>query len=779
MNLSKLRQMSVAGDMSVQALQYLLNCRGECEHLDYKEALNLKIDHVCAGFGRDVVAMRNVGGGYIVVGVKDKSWTCVGLDQHFEQDTKQLRDLVRKATGLDIEVDVVTSKIPIDKQSREFALILVRSTAKRTKLRSPSICRGGFHVKEDWGIRDGDIYFRKGDQTVRISSEELADLISNLIDSENNSPVEQEQVEPSPFAVESELYRLLPREHDLFVGRSRLLAETISAIEQDPRIWIVNLYGPGGVGKSAIATHLVYYYFRQRKFDVILQLSAKDTQLTNKGIVRLQPTLYSLENLLDNILFLYGFEEFVNESLEMRIDLTKELLSEKTVLLILDNMETVHDGRIMDFVRKLPPNSKAKVLLTSRQRSQAWEFPVHVNELDQAEVIEFLQIKSGEMNLDLALNANFQEIALKIHKASGGLPLAIQWILGEYNITQDLEAVVSRVRNPESPLLEFSFRNSWNVLSIDAREALSVLSIFEDAPTLHLWYTALDWSGEKLGHALEQLIEATFVSKIVNGSTGYETYVALPITLEFARNELSKMGSLETSARLRYQRYIQEMELVAAETDRSSNLFEQLGIIRGTEKRAVFMAKKAEVQKEALDYAEAEHLFQQALEIDPRSVYVLVQYGLFKLQLAQIGDAIRLIEQAKQYCNKNNGFFIHYSLSRVYDEERNRKKVELCLRKALEYDPEHPVALHQLGVVVSRLGRYDEAIKIFDDLISQENKRRSGPSATLVFAYRTKVINLRKANRNEEAEVVLGQALEQTRYWPHLTNYVYQLESLK
>ena len=173
MNLHKIRHMAIAGDMSVSALRYLLECKGECEHLDYKQELHLDTNPGLAGFARDVLGMKNVGGGYIIVGVRDKTWEPIGNKQTIADDTKKLRDAVRKATGLDLDVDIVKHSIPVFGEQREFTLILTRGPSKLSKRRTPSVCRIGFHPRESWGLRDGDIYFRKGDETVRVKSEDL------------------------------------------------------------------------------------------------------------------------------------------------------------------------------------------------------------------------------------------------------------------------------------------------------------------------------------------------------------------------------------------------------------------------------------------------------------------------------------------------------------------------------------------------------------------------------------------------------------------------------
>ena len=81
-------------------------------------------------------------------------------------------------------------------------------------------------------------------------------------------------------------------------------------------------------------------------------------------------------------------------------------------------METVQDGRILQFVRDLPNGTKTKVLLTSRQKNRGgWELPIPVEELKGHEIYEFIQIKSKEENVDFPLD---EEICNRIADISGG-----------------------------------------------------------------------------------------------------------------------------------------------------------------------------------------------------------------------------------------------------------------------------------------------------------------------------------------------------------------------
>ena len=775
MNLYKLRKMATAGDMSTLSLRYLLGCRGECEYLDYKETLSLDTDHGRACFARDVLAIKNSGGGYIVVGVKDKTWEPIGLKTSLKEDTKLLREVVKKVTGLELEVDIVTHTIPIISEQREFAIILIRASAKRSKRRIPSACKVSFKPKEDWGIRDGDIYFRKGDQTVRIhSTEELEELLLDLNESEDKSVLEQQQAEPSPFLIEDGLFRLLPPEYETFIDRPQLQNNLKELVEGDLRVWIINIYGPGGVGKSALASWLAYHYYETKKFDAILHLSAKDTKLSETGIKSLRPTLYSLENLIDNILHLFGFSAFIDEVLEEKKSIAQTLLSDDSVLLILDNMETIKDGRIMQFISSLPPSNKSKVLLTSRARTREWEKPLQISELSLEEVKKFLQVKAEEKNLGKIKNLDL--IAGKVYNSSGGLPLAVEWILGQYALTGNWDSVINLVPSPDSPLLEFSFNTSWKELTTSAQKALAVLSIFDESPTLHLWTTALEWPIEITEAAASQLITATFVSERIDEKTGQKIYLSLPITMAFARNKLAGMGDTELSARTAYKRYLQQMELVAAEMQPFSPIFDSFNVERDTEKQAIILARKAQTQASTFNFDNAEKLYKEALGIDPRSVYVLANYGMFKSELGQIGEAINLLEKATKFLNRNTGFLVFYNLSQVYDKIKDRQKVEECLLKALEYQPDHRVARHRLGVVMSQLGKYDMSIRIFDVLIEEELNRETGPTDTLLVTYRAKIITLQKAKKTNMIGQVKEDAKNELKRWPHLASKAYDLE---
>lgn len=780
MNLSRLRHMIVQGDISKQALLYLLECRSECEYLDFKQSLDLTSNWARANFATDAIAMKNTGGGYIVIGVEDKTWKRVGTPKQPLLDTKLLKDVIQKCLGVDFDIDIVHYDLLGENGSLLwFSIILIRASPKQTKRRSPTLCARDFHPNEKWGIRRGQIYFRNADSTVLVTNTtELDQLIDDLDNKHQQFDIEYAHRQPSSFAVEDGLYRLPFPGYETFIGRASKKIEILDAIERDERIWIVNLHGPGGVGKTALATWAAYEYYRNRQnvFEAILFLSAKERELTPQGINRITPTLYSLENLLQSLLILFSHAEYSDSALDKQKEIATEILSAYKTLVVLDNMESVQDGRIIDFVQSLPQGTRSKVLMTSRIRSATWEFPIKIEELSIDEVNEFVTLRSIEMKLDEQIR--YPDNIAIIREMTGGLPLAVQWTLGTYALTGDLKATLGTATSKDSPLLEFSFRSSWDKLSQLARQALAILSIFDEPPSKTLWRTVLDWNVEQLDNAIDELQSMTFIYMVTDKRQGEITFHALPITLTFSRNMLAGMGPFEQNARRRYIDYKEKFDLVAARVEQYDNLFDTFAVRSDQERRAIVVCQMAERQ-ESIGATEAEEYFKNAIEIEPRSVYVNVKYGRFLVSLGRVGEGLRHLKIATERCTKPTGFFAYYNLALVYDQLHDRGNCASALREALKFNPTHVVARHMLGVALSRLGRFDEAISMFDQLIQEETARATGPTNTLVYAIKTKVISQIKSQQEFSARETLENGIKLVSSYPSVSYLMDELREVE
>jgi tetratricopeptide (TPR) repeat protein len=771
MKLATIQRMARQGDMSLDALHYLLQCRAECEWLDYKSTLSIGSDKELCDFGKDVLALRNVGGGYLVVGVEDKTWRQVGIPSRLPYDTKLLRDQIRKATSVDLDADLVHHDLLVDGVRRLFAMVLVRASNKRTKRRTPSLVGKDFCATKPFGLRRGEIYIRRGDSTRRVETrEELDELLDRLEDDIAAADVADS---PKAFAVEDGTYRLLEKGFQSLIGRDSLKQQLIDAVTHDPRIWIVNVHGPGGVGKSALVNWAAYEFYEKRTFEGIIHLTAKDAELTSSGIKPFGRSLYSLEDLLRHVLTAY--DESVSDDLEKMREMATDVLSAWSTLLVLDNMETVADGRILDFVQRLPPSTRAKVVLTSRLKTGGWELPVPMKELNQEESVQFLKIKSAEMGVQFPLDDDIPE---RVWRASGGLPLALQWIIGRYKAHGNITGVVSSVAASSSPVLEFSFRNIWNVLTPKARDILSVLTIFDEPPTVHDLQVAMELTTDVLEQGLNELVDVTLVTRNLQPSDARVVYVALPITLSFARHQLKRMGDLETKSRQRMQRFKDQMTLQKFEVARFEGVFEQYGLATEIEKRAGILCRRGESEMFTGRVENAEALFRQARQLAPQSAYVLALSASFELARNSIGDALARAEEACARATKKTGALAYSIKARVLDAQFDKGGRVKALEKALEFSPDDPVILHQYGVALSRAGETTRAIDVFSDIIESERQRAS-PRDTLLMALKTRIINLKRVGRNEEATADLKAAKEILAKHPRLSHQVTDIAELE
>ena len=742
MNLSKIRNMTLEGDLSKEGLNYLIHCHGECERLDHKEFLFLESDKHLCDFTKDILALKNVGGGYITIGVKDKSWSPIGIADTPRYDTKLLSDKLRKAANVDLEIYITYHQINVNNSMKLFGLILVRSSQKR-KYR-PTVVGKDFCPSQSFGLRRGDIFIRRKDETIRIkSTEELTELLDE-IESQYNQDALKNSQNLSPFIIEDGTYKLLEKGYETFIGRDELRKQLLIALTSDPRIWIINVHGPGGVGKSALINWAVYELYNNKRhvFESIIHLSAKDKILTSAGIKSFTRSLYSLENLFDHILI--TFQEQLSDSIEDKKNTVYEILSAWKTLLVLDNMESITDGRIIEFIQQLPVDTKAKVLITSRVKTGGWELPISMNELNISETREFLEIKSNEFQISFAFN---NQITEKIWNVSGGLPLAIQWILGRFKKENNFDKAIEKVGKQDSPVLEFTFGNIWILLSTEAKKILSMMTIFDEPPTIQQIALSTDMSIEIVERAISELIDFTLVNKQVQQSDGQEKYISLPITLMFARQKLSLWDDFELKCRQRLQKYQRQIKLEESEIHRFRSEFDKYGLKTDNEKRASILCQRAFSEFYAGKIDNAELLFNEACDLAPQSSFIFAKRADYYLETNRIGLAIKCIEEAIKKVNKKTGCFCYSIEAKIYDIQNKYTEKMYSLGKALEYEPNNVVVQHKYGVALSRAGFPEKAIMQFDSIIEKE---KNTPSEQLIFTIKTRMINLKRLNRIKE-----------------------------
>ena len=190
-----------------------------------------------------------------------------------------------------------------------------------------------------------------------------------------------------------------PPEHEStgLLGRDKDVAEITETLSG--RTNVVSIIGAAGVGKTAIAQEVAINFVKRRDiFDLILWHSFKDHSLTVKGIEEIE-NLKTIDSIVyENMDEIDDFNEDLSQYGEYeKMDFFEWIDSRKT-LIILDNLETIHGEKTMEFIYEL--QKYTKLIITTRFRSNMLGIPHNINKFNEHSSLELFRAYSKYMNIE-------------------------------------------------------------------------------------------------------------------------------------------------------------------------------------------------------------------------------------------------------------------------------------------------------------------------------------------------------------------------------------------
>lgn len=329
-----------------------------------------------------------------------------------------------------------------------------------------------------------------------------------------------------------------------FIGRKKDILDVSKLILGNNRV--VSIIGEGGVGKSALALKVAYDILdlkEQNPFDIIIWITAKSTMLTANGILEIKNTLKDYAGVIE------GIGEIIGTS-KNSLDDILEYMDVFKVLLIVDNLETILDESVREFIREA--QMKCKILITSRIGLGELEFRRPIFGLTESESIllirQFASIKQSDI-LNRLPSKQLVSIAEKLHYN----PLALKWFVSSVELGTDPNVVVSDLEQ----VLSFCLSNVYEKLSPEGRQVintiLSARKNLNDAQLIYL--TGLP--SIVLRRTINELFATTIVAReIIHNAEGNEVmyqisefakdYILLkhPVDVGFVKDIISKINSL-------------------------------------------------------------------------------------------------------------------------------------------------------------------------------------------------------------------------------------------
>lgn len=228
---------------------------------------------------------------------------------------------------------------------------------------------------------------------------------------------------------------------------------------------VITIIGEGGVGKTALALKVAYEILDMTNspFDAVVWTSSKTRQLTPNDIVRIEGAISDSLGMFQTVAY-----DLSGVDTDAPIDEILMYLAEFKILLILDNLETVLDTRIRNFLGKLPQGSK--VLITSRIGIGAFEYPVKLMPMEEPEAVALLRALAKSRNVTKLTKTNNKDLSNYCKKMKNS-PGFIKWFVSAVQAGRRPEEVLD---NP-AIFLDFCMSNVYEYLADESRYVLDVM----------------------------------------------------------------------------------------------------------------------------------------------------------------------------------------------------------------------------------------------------------------------------------------------------------------
>lgn len=285
-----------------------------------------------------------------------------------------------------------------------------------------------------------------------------------------------------------------------FIGRQATVRSLLRRINGPYPV--ISLVGDGGIGKTSLALKAAYAVLdsENNPFDAIVWTTAKNSLLTVGEIRRIRGAVEDSLGLLEVAAHELGGAGATTDPMNEVL----EYMQHFKVLLILDNLETVLDAHLREFLQELPNGSK--VLITSRIGIGALEAPIRVEPLEKAEGANLLRALARARNVKSLIQAS-QETIVRLVERTGAHPLYLRWLVSAIQAGQRAEDALK-----SGLLLDYCMSNVYGYISDDAR---MVLRSMQALPGLHN-QAALAYLNEmevkELQACVLQLITTNFVN---------------------------------------------------------------------------------------------------------------------------------------------------------------------------------------------------------------------------------------------------------------------------
>ncbi len=667
----------------------------------------------------DVLAFHNNRGGLIFFGFDDRSFAFRGATTIL--DSKMVNDQLRRYLPDNIYVEYSREYIQDDQTYLGVLLVPPRGPVP-ARFRTGAPLVAGKRLFEKAGAA-----IRRGDSSHILGPDEAESWIRSL----------RVPVVGNTHAVDKPHYRILSPDYEEFIERPDL-GRLIEMSLRDPRTAVTSLVGLGGMGKTALATWATLRAYDTELFEFIVSLTAKDRELTSTGIIGLEKYLTSYERLLDEILEVLQFADLKPLPIHEKEEQVRLLIGSGRGLLYVDNLETVDDARVIQFLDDLPVGTRA-ILTSRRSRVRVAVRPVDIPQMTDAEIAAFVTMLAKQPAFRHVAGITPAEAA-RVGSAWNGIPLAIRWALSRSSSPAQAIAAAdaaTAVGAHGEELLEFSFRRVFESLEPVQRQILQVLAILQQPIPIEAVAASTGGGSLEVIDSLDDLVTDSLVMREFDTLRNDYSYTLLPITRAFVRHDMRSQVALGRRITKQLTEWFEAYDVKSTDERLVVRQLRQGGVADDSALLDLATAAERDGRLET-----AEKIYKQALSRTPGSWRAARQYAEFLRHARKDRTgALRLYTQAVANApspgDKRALIYREYGiLLRDSGEPDPTNKAADALREAVAETPNDDVAVGALAQVLERKGSSREIIALLEPHRTNGSRKfRSIADPILLRAY--------------------------------------------
>jgi len=510
---------------------------------------------------------------------------------------------------------------------------------------------------------------------------------------------------------------------------------------------VVSVLGDGGIGKTSLALKAAYELLEDpdQPFEAIIWVTAKATILTPNEIQR-------ISNAIESSLGL-----FAQAAVELGAPRTDDPVGEVLtymenfkILLILDNLETVLDRRLRDFLLDLPLGSK--VIVTSR-KGLGIENPVQLEPLNSDDSVRLLRALAGVRGVN-QLRLLSQDAIEALAAKMSGHPAYIRWFVAGVQSGKRPEEIIS----DNALLLDYCMSNVYGYLEDDARAVLRCMQVLPGERNQAELAFLNRFAAGRIQTALLELLTTNFV--FMSSQASGQTLDTVYQITEFGKQYLDKRHPVPGAQRNRFLARSRELrnhgsQLTAAN---SANPYSTDTIdVRGIGDVHVARLLREAIRRSSSDPAGALTSCAEAQVLSPGYYEAWRVEAYVRTGMQDHAAALAAYERALELSPESATLRFHYGVF-MLDEAGDPQRGLEILQAGARLDPESPEIAGQIAWAHYCLNSMDQAIISSQHVLGMRNANQHQARGAVIVALRSAasgVYTAIAASEFERAEAML------------------------